>query len=106
MSLAPIRLRQLADIVGSSNLLTSPEERIAYSYDATAMIARQPDAIAFAETADQIAGIQVRRCSKLLKRGGAASGRSTSNGFGLKTRATTRAPGVALAISRARRINA
>jgi glycolate oxidase len=57
VSLAPIRLHQLADIVGSSNLLTSPEERIAYSYDATAMLARQPDAIVFAETAEQIAGI-------------------------------------------------
>ena len=32
----------LRNIVGPANCLTSPEERIAYSYDATAMMSRQP----------------------------------------------------------------
>ena len=57
MSLALTSLRKLADIVGSSNLLTSPEERIAYGYDATAMLSDRPEAVVFADTAEQIAGI-------------------------------------------------
>jgi Fe-S oxidoreductase len=35
MSLSPSTLRRLAEIVGAHNLQHSPEERIAYSYDAT-----------------------------------------------------------------------
>ena len=57
MSLAPTSLRKLADIVGSSNLLTSPKERLAYGYDATAMLSHRPEAVVFADTAEQIAGI-------------------------------------------------
>ena len=57
MSLALTSLRKLADIVGSSNLLTSPEERLAYGYDATAMLSHRPEAVVFADTAEQIAGI-------------------------------------------------
>jgi len=53
----PSILSALREIVGSSNCLTSPEERIAYSYDATAMMARQPDAIVFVETAPQISAV-------------------------------------------------
>ncbi len=57
MNLAPTSLRKRADIVGASALLTSPEERIAYSYDATAMLSGKPDAIVFAKTTQQIAAI-------------------------------------------------
>ena len=54
--MSPDSLRQLADIVGAANVLTSPEERVVYSYDATAMLSHRPEAIVFAETAEQIAG--------------------------------------------------
>ncbi len=57
MSLAPPTLRRLADIVGANNLLTTPEQRIAYSYDATATLARQPEAVVFAQSAAQISAI-------------------------------------------------
>ncbi len=57
MSLAAPTLRQLTEIVGAANVLTSAEERIAYSYDATAMLSHRPEAIVFSETAAQIAGI-------------------------------------------------
>ncbi len=57
MSLTAPTLRKLADIVGGPNLLASPEQRIAYSYDATAALAHQPDAVAFVESAQQIAGV-------------------------------------------------
>jgi glycolate oxidase len=57
VSLAAPTLRQLTEIVGAANVLTSAEERIAYSYDATAMLSHRPEAIVFSETAAQIAGI-------------------------------------------------
>ena len=58
MSLSPGTLRRLADIVGSEvNLRHSPEERIAYCYDATAMLAHQPEAIVFVETAQQVSEV-------------------------------------------------
>ncbi len=57
MSLPAQALRRLSDIVGAKNLLTSTEERLAYSYDATAMLSSRPEAIVFVETAEQIAGI-------------------------------------------------
>src|SRR5664280_2920649 len=44
----------LRRIVGPANCLTSPEERIAYGYDATAMLAHPPEAIVFVESAQQI----------------------------------------------------
>ena len=53
----PSTISALCDIVGRSNCLTSSEERIAYSYDATAMMARQPDAIIFVETAQQVSDV-------------------------------------------------
>jgi glycolate oxidase len=56
VSLTAPTLRKLIELCGAANVLTSPEERIAYSYDATAMLARQPEAIVFVETAEQIAG--------------------------------------------------
>jgi glycolate oxidase len=57
MSLAPQTIRMLNDIVGAKNLQSSPEERIAYSYDATAMMSRQPEAIVFVESAQQISDV-------------------------------------------------
>ncbi len=57
MALPAPTLAKLADIVGPRNLLTCPEERIAYSYDATAMMAHQPEAVVFVESAEQVAGV-------------------------------------------------
>jgi glycolate oxidase len=57
MSLPAATLRQLAELVGAANVLTTPEERIAYGYDATAMLAHPAEAIVLVETAQQIAGI-------------------------------------------------
>ena len=57
MSLPAPVWRQLAEVVGAAQVLTSPEERIVYSYDATAMLARAPLATVFVESAAQIAGV-------------------------------------------------
>jgi glycolate oxidase len=57
MSLPANALRRLAEIVGPANLQHSAEERLAYSYDATAMLAHQPEAIAFVESAQQISDV-------------------------------------------------
>ena len=54
MSLSPGTMRRLAEIVGAGNLQHSAAERIAYSYDATAMLTRQPEAIVFVESAQQV----------------------------------------------------
>jgi len=57
MSLSAIALRRLEEIVGSANVQHSTEERIAYSYDATPMLARLPEAIVFVESAQQICDV-------------------------------------------------
>jgi glycolate oxidase len=57
MSLPANTLRRLAEIVGPADLQHSTVERLAYSYDATPMLARQPEAIVFVESAQQIADI-------------------------------------------------
>jgi glycolate oxidase len=57
MSLPTNTLRRLAEIVGPANLQHSPEERLAYSFDATAMLAHQPEAIVFVESAQQISDV-------------------------------------------------
>ena len=57
MSLTANTLRRLTEIVGAGNLQDSPEERIAYSYDATAMLAHRPEAIVFVESAQQISDV-------------------------------------------------
>ncbi len=57
MSLPANTLRRLAEIVGPANLQQSPEERLAYSFDATAMLAHQPEAIVFVESAQQISDV-------------------------------------------------
>ncbi|HTS16803.1 MAG TPA: FAD-linked oxidase C-terminal domain-containing protein [Verrucomicrobiae bacterium] len=57
MTLGADTMARLTKIVGAANLQCSPEERIAYSYDATAMLTRQPEAIVFAESARQISEI-------------------------------------------------
>lgn len=53
----PSTISALKQIVGSANCLTSPEERIAYSYDATAMLAHQPDAIVFVTSVQQVSDV-------------------------------------------------
>ena len=50
-------LPKLGGIVGAANVLAAPEERLVYSYDATAMLSRRPEAVVFAETTEQISGI-------------------------------------------------
>jgi glycolate oxidase len=57
MSLPSHTVRRLAEIVGPGNIQQSPAERIAYSYDATAMLAHQPEAIVFVESAQQISEV-------------------------------------------------
>src|SRR5579859_930052 len=57
MSLSANARNRLAEICGPANLLQSPEERIAYSYDATAMLAHQPEAIVFVESAQQVSDV-------------------------------------------------
>src|SRR5882724_4354379 len=57
MSLSAHTLRRLMEIAGSGNVQHSPEERIAYSYDATPMLARLPEAIVFVESAPQISEV-------------------------------------------------
>jgi glycolate oxidase len=57
MSLPANTLRRLAEIVGPADLQHSTEERLAYGYDATAMLARQPEAIVFVESAQQISDV-------------------------------------------------
>ena len=53
----PSTISALRDIVGRSSCLTSAAERIAYSYDATALMGRQPDAVVFVESAQQVADV-------------------------------------------------
>lgn len=57
MSLPAPTLHRLAEIVGPANLQHSAEERIAYSYDATAMLAHPPEAIVLVESAQQISEV-------------------------------------------------
>ncbi len=57
MSLSPGTLGRLAEIVGRWNLRNSPEERIVFSYDATAMLAQKPEAVVFVETAQQVSEV-------------------------------------------------
>jgi glycolate oxidase len=57
MSLSASAQRRLAEIVGPANLQHSSEERIAYSYDATAMLACQPEAVVFVESAQQVSDV-------------------------------------------------
>ncbi len=57
MSLSTTAMRRLAEIVGPANVQHSTEERIAYSYDATPMLAHQPEAIVFVESAAQICDV-------------------------------------------------
>ena len=57
MSLSATAWRRLVEIVGPANVQHSPEERIAYSYDATPMLARLPEAIIFVESSPQISDV-------------------------------------------------
>ena len=55
--MTPSILKKLKEIVGSENVLDSPESRIAYSYDATAMPPQLPDLVVRPSTAAEISGI-------------------------------------------------
>src|SRR5450432_2377425 len=57
MSLSADIQQKLTAIVGPVNFQQSPEERIAYSYDATPMLGHLPEAIVFIESASQIADV-------------------------------------------------
>ena len=48
--------RKIKEIVGRNGLLTAPEERVCYSYDATGQI-YMPDAVALPETTAQVAAL-------------------------------------------------
>src|SRR5258708_9868740 len=82
MSLSTIALRRLAEIVGHANVQHSPEERIAYSYDATPMLARLPEAIVFVESAPQIADVLKLANAEGFKVVPRGSGTNLSGGAG------------------------
>src|SRR5712672_2766990 len=80
MSLSAIALRRLAEIVGPANVQYSPEERIAYSYDATPMLARLPEAIIFVESATQISDVLTLANAEAFKVVPRGSGTNLSGG--------------------------
>jgi glycolate oxidase len=55
--LTPALLQTLESTVGSQNLLTSQEDRIAYSYDGTPLLKQYPDAIIVPRSADHISKV-------------------------------------------------
>jgi glycolate oxidase len=50
-------VEKLCRIVGKENVLTSPEDMVAYSYDATNMWSHRPDVVVLPSNADQISAI-------------------------------------------------
>ncbi|CUS98365.1 FAD-binding oxidoreductase, partial [Candidatus Kryptobacter tengchongensis] len=50
-------IRRLEEIVGKGRVLTSIENRIAYSYDATPTFASLPDAIVIPETPEHVSQV-------------------------------------------------
>jgi glycolate oxidase len=50
-------VEKLRRIVGKESILTSPEDMVAYSYDATNMWSHRPDVVVLPSNADQIAAI-------------------------------------------------
>jgi glycolate oxidase len=57
MSLAPNLLAELRRLVGSDDVLTSPEDLIPYSFDGTAALRQMPGCVVLARTPEQVAGI-------------------------------------------------
>ena len=55
--IASTTLRKIQDIVGRKNFLDSQEDRIAYSYDATPLLQRLPDAVLRPSSVDQISAV-------------------------------------------------
>jgi FAD/FMN-containing dehydrogenase len=53
-------LRELENIVGSQNILTSPESLKAYSYDGTTSWIHEPDVVVFPTTAQEVSLMNVR----------------------------------------------
>src|SRR6185369_5760215 len=57
MALASKILPRLKQTVGDANVLTSPEDLIAYSFDGTAALRQMPGCVVFARTASQVAAV-------------------------------------------------
>src|SRR6266511_4029204 len=57
MALTGQILPDLKRIVGTENVLTTPEDLIPYSFDGTAALHQMPGCVAFARTTDEVAGI-------------------------------------------------
>jgi glycolate oxidase len=57
MPLTPALLNELREIVGSTAVLTEPEDLISYSFDGTAALHQMPGAVAFAHNTAQIAAV-------------------------------------------------
>jgi len=50
-------LSQIKDILGASNFMSSPEDKILYSYDGTPMVSQKPEAIVIPENIEQISDL-------------------------------------------------
>lgn len=50
-------LEKIKQIVGEKNFSTAPEDKIVYSYDATPIIQKQPEAVIFPSSAEQISKV-------------------------------------------------
>ena len=57
MTISDKKYEKLRDIIGSDNVLTTVEEMLAYSYDATNMWSHMPDAVVFPTSAQQISQV-------------------------------------------------
>lgn len=57
MSLAPKIISDLQNIVGSGDVLTTPEDLIPYSFDGTAAMKQMPGCVVFARTTEHVARI-------------------------------------------------
>lgn len=57
MALAPQLLQKLHSLLGSANVLTSPEDLIPYSFDGTAALQQMPGCVVFVQDAKQIQGV-------------------------------------------------
>lgn len=55
MPLPPTTLGRLSAIVGADSVLTRPEDLVPYSFDGTAALKGQPDAVVFPRTTEQVA---------------------------------------------------
>ncbi len=73
-------IRKLREIVGPGNVLDSPEVRVAYSYDATAMPPHLPELVLRPSTKEQVSGILALANEELFTVVPRGSGTSLSGG--------------------------